>query len=167
MVDWLLMIRDTIVLFLNERPWMRAFIEDGFSRDQQGVSSYIHSHLPRGFVLPLPSTEPSDAQLRIIFPKTRINLNFAVFRAPPPKAPLPLPASSSAALPLPPPVPLSFVPRLPLGFESPYTASLAKPAMPIMKSSAKAVHGAKAKSRIGMTKAKFPARVPSKASSAV
>ena len=86
-LQWLLMIRDTIVLFLNERPWMRAFIEDGFSRGQEGVSDYILAHLPKAYALPAPSTVPTDDHLRLIFPKTRINLNFAAFRAPPPKPP--------------------------------------------------------------------------------
>ena len=125
-VEWLLMIRDTIVSFVNQRPWMRAFIEDGFSRDQAGVSDYIRSHLPPGYALPLPSTLPTDDQLRIIFPNTRINLNFAAFRAPPAKAPLPLPASSSGALPLPlpPPVAPPIVPRFALCCESAHTLRL-------------------------------------------
>jgi hypothetical protein len=160
-VEWLLLIRDTIVSFLNVRPWMRAFIEDGFSRDQAGVSDYIRSHLPPGYALPLPSTPPSDAQLRLVFPKTRINLNFAAFRTPPAKASLPLPASSSGALPLPlpPPVPPPNVRRFALCCESAHTASLAKPAMPIMIAKAKAVHGPKAKSRVGVPRAKFAAQV--------
>ena len=168
-VEWLLMIRDTIVSFMNERPWMRAFIEDGFSRDQAGVSDYIRSHLPPGYALPLPSTSPTDDQLRIIFPKTRINLNFAAFRAPPAKAPLPLPASSSGALPLPLPplVPRLVVPSLASCCGPAHTASLAKPAMPIMKAKAKAVHGPKAKSRVGVPKAKFAVQGPSGSSSAV
>ena len=160
-------IRDTIVLYMNERPWMRAFIEDGFSRDQAGVSEYIRRHLPKAYALPAPSTEPSDEQLRRIFPKTRVRLNLAPFRPPVPKTPLALPASSSH-LPLPPPpVPLPKPPLLHLLFESAHTAALAKPAMPVMKAAAKAKHMGKANAVIARPRSRTLARAKSLAAKAV
>ena len=164
-VDWLFCIRDTIVLFMNERPWMGAFREDGFSRGQSGISKYIKKHLPVAFVLPLPSIEPSDEQLRSIFPKTRRNLQLAPFRCPVPKTFAALPASSSH-LPLPPaPVPKTKAPLLLVLFESSHTAAMAKPAMPSMKAKAKAKP--KGKGIVGLSVPKSRNRARAKSTPAV
>ena len=55
-LDWLFAIRDTIVLFMNERPWMKAFIEDGFSRDQAGISKYIKNIYPKRLLYRYPAS---------------------------------------------------------------------------------------------------------------
>ena len=88
--DWLLMIRDVIVDFMNERSWANAFKEDGFGDNQADLSKYIRSHLPFNSVLPVPTAIPSTDSLRLVFPKTRTTINVEYFRgllgAPPPKA---------------------------------------------------------------------------------
>jgi hypothetical protein len=163
--DWLEMIRDTIVLYMNERPWMNAFSDNGFSRDQRGLSVYISSHLPRDFLLPVPSLEPSEHQLRVVFPKTRTKLNVFAFRPKAKPMPMALPASSSH-LPLPAPLPVPKHPMLSLTFETSYTASTAKPAMPILSARAKAVAGVKPKAKVAAPKRVRVAqakRVPPKA----
>ena len=166
-LQWLCLIRDTIVLFMNERSWTRAFIEDGYSRGQVGVSDYILAHLPKAYALPAPNTEPTDDQLSIVFPKTRVHLDFAAFRPPPPKAPLPLPASSSGDIPLHPLAPPPMARSMPLGFETSNTAAMAKPAMPVMKSLAKGRPVSKAKSIVRVPRPKVLALASSSVSISV
>ena len=160
-VDWLFIVRDTILHVMNGRPWMHAFREDGFARDQAGISEYIKKHLPKSYALPAPNHEPSDAELRRVFPKTRVHLHLAPFRPPVAKTPLPLPPSSSH-LPLPlPPAAVPKAPLLHLLFESAHTAALAKPSMPVLKAPPKAKALGKAKAIVARAKFKSSARAKS------
>ena len=134
MRDWFVMVQSAVDQVLNQRHWMKAFSQNGYSQSQTRVCDFIRKHISADFSWSLSSVMPSEDQLRIIFPSHRTLLDVKVFMPPPLLAlghhPVLLaimdaPESSTLVLPK--------RSNSGLVFETSDTASRAKPCGPVLK----------------------------------